>query len=514
MRVKFNWRNPFAIFGLVLLWRVALLAFTAQPIPANDSFGYDGAVIHFLNGGNYCNPSLATVFPISGTEVYSMYPPGYQIALLAWMKIFGCSVLSVMTLHLVLFALAGAVVLMMVRQFFPPAISYVPAVLLFFGFTFGDRPESLAYVFGLAGLWSLMRQGTSANVPFHGVMMTGILLLALFTSPIVGAYFFGVGFVFTALLWLRQKQVKTFIPFFAAGILFMLAVLLVAKFQPRWWAGFMESAAQQSVVSNGFHIPTAIDLFKFARTAPVFVLALLFVPLALRQRKTWLNSSEVWPWMVIAVFLVGWGMVVASLTILAPNYVSFVMFTQVLLAVGLLAMARQYLPKMETVLRIALFVCVLGVSVRGIGLTTWGAACASKNSYADTRAILQAELKPFTTNNAPVLIGSAFLYQAAEIGVRNPVHCDWYYDHAHWTNGATFAAMSRLQPTKLVLTQFDYYRSFEPLVGELKQATNLVSVTVRDFAKVRTPDSMPSLQRVVQHLSWAPVIVDLEWKAP
>jgi hypothetical protein len=40
----------------------------------------------------------------------------------------------------------------------------------------------------------------------------------------------------------------------------------------------------------------------------------------------------------------------------------------------------------------------------------------------------------------------------------------------------------------------------------------MVDIHVRNLAQVRSPDSMPSLQRVLQHISWAPVIVDLDWK--
>ena len=72
----------------------------------------------------------------------------------------------------------------------------------------------------------------------------------------------------------------------------------------------------------------------------------------------------------------------------------------------------------------------------------------------------------------------------------------------------------RLKPVKLVLTQFDYYRSFLPVLEQLRGKSDLVKITVRDQAAVRTPDSIPSFQRVVQHISWAPVVVDLDWQNP
>jgi hypothetical protein len=65
-----------------------------------------------------------------------------------------------------------------------------------------------------------------------------------------------------------------------------------------------------------------------------------------------------------------------------------------------------------------------------------------------------------------------------------------------------------------VLTQFDYYRSFVTPLGKLRQRPELVEIHMRDLAGVRVPDAIASLHRVVQHISWAPVIVDLNWKSP
>src|ERR1700693_685396 len=95
-------RSLCLIFVFVLVWRVGLLVFTAQPIPANDAFFFDGAVVNWLRHGHYFNPSLAVPFPISGHVLYSAYPPLYQGVLAVWMMVFGTSVLSAMALHLAL----------------------------------------------------------------------------------------------------------------------------------------------------------------------------------------------------------------------------------------------------------------------------------------------------------------------------------------------------------------------------------------------------------------------------
>lgn len=514
--MNFNARGPYFILGIVLLWRVSLLVFTAQPIPANDAFGYDGAVVHYLQTGHYFNPPLALVFPISGQQVFSMYPPGYQAVLLPWMETFGTSVISAMALHLVLFALAAWLTVVMVQKYFPSGGGYALAAWLLFGFTFGDRPEDLAYVFGLASLWLVLRQ--ISNINKSGANAGGIvvlLLLTLYTSPIPGAYFFGVGFLASGMAWCRQRRAVLIIPFVVAAAAFVFITWLIAWKEPLWWAGFMESSRQQSVVTSGLHAPHLLDLMKLVRTVPVFLLALLMLPWIVARRRNlreFAGGNEAWFYLLAGIMVAGWGLLLADLTLLAANYVTYVLFTQVMLAAGLIALAPKIFPGREKRLRCVLVFCVVLVSVRAIGMTTWGAACAVKNSYWRTQETLHSELQPFTKTNTPVLVSSAYLYSAAEFKVGNAIDCGWYFDHAHWMNNAEMNALIRLKPAKLVVTQFDYYRSFAPLVEELRARPELVAVTVRDQAAVPTPDSIPPLRRVVQHISWAPVIVDLDWK--
>ena len=141
-------------------------------------------------------------------------------------------------------------------------------------------------------------------------------------------------------------------------------------------------------------------------------------------------------------------------------------------------------------------------------------ACAWKNSYWQTRSEIRTEFAPFKESDAPVVVSSAFLYTALESGVRHPIHSDWYYDRVLTAPDADFDGMVSLRPPKLVLTQFDYYRGFVTLLDKLRQHPDLVTFQVRDFAALRPPDSISSLQRVVQHISWAPVVVDLNWNSP
>jgi hypothetical protein len=540
------------VLAVVLWWRILLLIFTVQPIPSSDAFGYDGAGINFLHGGTYCNPSLARLFPISGREVYAGYPPVYQAALLLWMKLFGAGMISAMLLHLALFALSGYFTLALIQRYFPAGAGYALVALLLFGFTFVDRPDSLAYVFGLGSLWLVARQISfppasgggdgppplAASVSSRGravptpapnnvqprlgtiqrlgeaIGLSLVLFLGLYTSVIIGAYFFGAGFLACAAACIWRRNLYWFAPFIGAAGLFAMITMAIVSWEPLWWAGFLESARQQSVQSKGLHLPHGADLLKLIRTVPVFVLGVACLPLLVVQRKEIFSQPSVWLALVIGIFAMGWVLLTGAVTLLAADYVSFAAFSQILLAAGLVALVRQYRPQREGWLRLALVGCVLLVSVRALGITTWGAACAWKNSYQSTQTVLGAELAPFANTNQPVVLSSAFLYRAADLGVKNPINCDWYFDHAHWTNNAQLAGLIQCQPSKLVLTQFDYYRSFEPVLEQLRQRPELVEVQIQNLAALRPPDAIPALQRVVQHISWAPVIVDLHWKPP
>ena len=508
--MKFNLRNPLTVLGLVLLWRLGLLLFTAQPIPANDAFFYDGAVVNWLQHGHYCNPAIADLFPISGTQVFSAYPPGYQAAVLAWMSVFGTSVISAMALHLALFAVSGWLVLAIVSRFFPATPNYAFAALLFWGITFGDRPEDLAHVLGLASLLLVVRHlaGHGGWKPAAAVAL--LLLAALYTSPIPGALYFGIGLTTAALAWLGHRRSVVLAPFVAAAALFAAVTVAITRLEPLWWAGFMEVARQQSVVTTGFHRPSGIDLLKLFRTAPVFILSLGLAPLVLARWRQ--LGGDPWLRLTAGIFVAGWGLLVADMTLIAPDYVGYVALSQIILTAGLLALMEKCFPARRRAGQVLLLGCAVLVSVRAAGMTTWGVACAWKNGPAGTRAALRAELEPFTRTNTPVFLSSAYLYGAMQSGVQYPIYADWYFNHSTWTNHAELNGLVRFKPAKLVLTQFDYYRSFVRVLADLRQHPELATFQVRDRAALRTPDSIPSLQRVVQHISWAPVIVDLEWK--
>jgi hypothetical protein len=85
--------RPGFVFVLAFAWKIVLFVLSAQPVPANDAFFYDGAVVNLLLHGKYVNPALALALPISGTRVFSAYPPLYQGVLWLWMSWFCTSAL-------------------------------------------------------------------------------------------------------------------------------------------------------------------------------------------------------------------------------------------------------------------------------------------------------------------------------------------------------------------------------------------------------------------------------------
>jgi len=510
--MKLILKNPFWVFGLVVLWRVLLLVFTAQPIPANDAFFFDGPVVNCLLNGHYINPAAAEVMQVSGHQVYSAYPPFYQAVLFLWMSVFGTSALAAMWLHLFLFVISGCLVLAIIRKLFPPLTSFAPALVFFFGMTFMDRPDDLGHTLGLLSLW-LVACMISENSSWKTHAFLGLVLFStLYSSVMVGAVYFGMGFLAVTAAWWSQRRHAMFVPFAVATGLFVVVTSAIAMFAPLWWQGFLENSAQTPIRTLGIRTPHLLDVLKLIRTAPLFLLAAALLPFVFgRVRRL---AFEPWLVMLAGVFLMGLVTIVATMTIISPDYTTYLLFAQVILAVGMLVLVEKLYPGLKGGLCLALLACALLISIRAIGMTTWGAACAWKNSYGHTQETLRVELAPFAKTNLPVIISSAYLYQAFNVGTQRPIHYDWFYNHATAATQSDLAKLIVLRPSKLILTQFDYYRSGAELLDRLRRSSAAVEVHVRDQALVRPPDAIPSLQRVVQHISWAPVIVDLEWKTP
>ncbi|MDB6065756.1 MAG: hypothetical protein JWR26_1964 [Pedosphaera sp.] len=517
-----KFRNaPWLVFALVFAWKIALFAFSAQPVPSDDAFFYDGPVVNKLLGGGYFNPSIAPALPISGTQVFSAYPPLYQAALWGWMNVFGTSVISAMAMHLVLFGCYLLVVLAILRRLHAPFWCFHFAGLFLLVLTFHDRPDSLAHVFGMLAVYSWLRSrgSLSARAPDpHANRWTWLMVLfaiaTLCTSLQIGAiYFLWVWVGMLATVFLARER----FPLIPMSVMTLVPIALVAlvKFQfPHLWAGFLEHARQTPSLT-GWRVPYFEELLKVARNAPGILLVAVLFPLTWLKRR---NAPQTFPAIGYELFLISaltaaLVVVVACLVLVTANMVAIAGYLQPLVVAAYLAWcAANFTSQRPIRLQAAAFAlaALLG-SIRAIGMTTWGLACAADVGYPSANRRIESELANRGTNFKVVMSG-AYLYGASTHRDITLIHSDWMEPAKSDPPISDLQALVALRPQKLILTQFDYYRRYQAVLEKAKAEPSLKNIQVVNTATTRAPDSYHSLQKVVQHISWAPVIVDLTWQ--
>ena len=514
-----KYRNaPWLVFALVLTWKALLFAVSAQPVPSNDAFFYDGAVVHQLLHGGYYNPSLVLALPISGAQVFSAYPPLYQAVLWAWMSLFGTSVISAMALHLVLFAAYALVVLAILRRLRMPVwcIHIAGAFLLLL--TFHDRPDSLAHLLGMLAVYAWVRSRRSLagveNLSVWAWLGTLFVILTLCTSLQIGAIYFLWLWLGTIATSLAGKEEFPLLPMAALVIVPIALVALVRIEFPLWWNGFMEHALQTPSLT-GWRMPELGDVLKVARTAPGILLVALALPWSWLKQHNNVPTAQYarFELTLIPSLLGGLAVVAACLFFVTANMVAIANYLQpVVVACYLAFCGVLFSGKRWLRLQIAgLCLAALVGSIRAVGMSTWGVVCAVDMGYRPAIRRVEAEL----SNHAPgatMVVSSAFLYEAAKHDDITVIHSDWMERAKANPPISDLQAMVALKPGKLILTQFDYYRRYQATLAQLKSEPSLKEMRIEDTARVRPPDSYPSLQRVVQHVSWAPIIVTLSWR--
>lgn len=494
---------PGITFGLFLAWKVILLGFTAQPVPANDSFFYDGPVVNYLLHGKYCNPSLSQVLPISGTEVFSAYPPLYQAVLLGWMKCFGTSALAVMWLHVTLLAIFSLVVLRMFHWLRVPGAAVNLAGLFLFGITFHDRPDTLAHVLGALAMLAVVRGWFWPAAVF--------LLLTFATSlQIGGIYLLWVGLLTTGTTWLRITRFPWGAALTFAGTLAGL-VALVKFGHPQLWAGFQEHLRMTPTVT-GLRLPILDDCLKVARTAPGILFVLMIMAWRAAHGQLGREALRRSPSLLLALggALAALALLGGCLTVLSANTIHIVGFLQPVIVASFLA-GMSLTPQSPALARkhwLPTLAAALLVSIRAVGQTTWGVACARDVSYAAAQTRIKLELDS-TPVASTVWAASAFLYETARHTNVTWLHSDWPASSAepNWER----RALERLKPAKLFLTQFDYHRRYATVLAEFQHLHPEVRLQITNLARVQPPDASPRFRKVVQHISWAPVIVEFSW---
>jgi hypothetical protein len=531
MLVSRFWSRAGAVFALVYVWKIVLLLLTAQPVPMSDAFFYDGPVVNWLLNGSYTNPSLALVLPISGTKVFSAYPPLYQAVLLGWMTLFGPSAISAVAFHAALFGIYLLLLLAILRRLEAPVWAVHVAGAFLLGMTFHDRPDTLATVFGMAAVYAWIRSrpglaGASAAWPSSGWpwAMAAFVSLTFCTSLQVGAIYLSLVWFGALLMAMVGKGSLPWAPLLAtlAGPA-ALAALVVLAF-PEYWAGFREHAGATPALL-GLGVPSAGDLLRTLRTVPGVLVAACLVPwlclkgrdhstgaLGVRGLAPWASTPRV---LTLAATVVAAGVVLVSTfsTLLSPS-AHVTAYLQPLVVAGCLAWAAVAGFAEPRQLRALLWLLLAAAGVgwiRPIGMTTWGLACARDAGYGKSVERVRTELANCGPGDTAVL-SAAYLYEAARHKEIRAIHCDWLLRYQWQRRNGAWDGLRAARPAKLILTQFDYYRQFQPVLAQLEARPDLVELRTANTAGIPAPDSSRSLQRVVQNISWAPVIVSFQWK--
>jgi len=498
---------------LIFAWKIALLVFSAQPIPSNDAFFYDGPVVNFLLNGRYINPSLTLALPISGTQVFCAYPPLYQGVLLAWMFVCGTSAFSAIAFHIVLFGGCLLLLFGIFRKLLVPPWCAGMGALFLFVLTFHDRPDTLAHLFGLAAIYSWSRHSLSPSVKAQSLVAI-LCILAIATSLQLGAVYICVVWVATLGASLLLRENFLVLPMLAT-ILVPIALVAWVRFGfPLWWTGFLEHA-RQTPSFTGLRIPRLVELLKILRTAPGIICTVFFLPLLLRRWKSILQQprhNQLLGILLLSSTIASLGVIAASMFFWTPNAVFMTCFLQPLIVAGCLTVTPLFVhrPRMLSVQTAAFIGLAALGAIRAIGMTTWGLACAHDFGYSAAIQEVSTELE--NVGEEPVVLSSAYLYEAARHPNVRAIHSDWLAPASRDEPNHDLAGLIKLKPAKLILTQFDYYRRYRNVCAALQARPELVSLQVADAAHLRTPDSFKSIQQVIQHISWAPVVVTMSWK--
>jgi hypothetical protein len=514
---------PWLVFALVFAWKIALFLLSSQPVPSNDAYFYDGAVVNQLLHGGYFNPSIARVLPISGTEVFSAYPPLYQGLLWLWMSMFGTSALSAMALHLVLFGGYTMVVYLILKRIQCPVWCFHLAGCYLLLLTFHDRPDSLAHLLGMLGIYAWIcsrRVFNNGAAPARATAclwsMALLTILALCTSLQIGAIYLLWIWLGILVTTLAGKDTFPTLPM-AATIIIPAALVLTVKFgHPHLWTGFLEHARQTPSLT-GWRLPAIGDVLKVLRTTPGICLVAVFLPWTWFKQHNDIEHIKYarHEFVLVPALLAALAVVVACLFVLTPNAVAIANYLQPVIVASYLAFCATILPdRLGQRLQVAcLSLAVLIGSARAIGMSTWGLACATDVSYSSATRLVETELDALPPGTE-VVISSPYLYAAAKHNELSLIHSDWMGKAWAVPPLTDLTALKALRPRKMILSQFDYYRRHEPVLEELEKEPGLCEVSITNTARIPAPDSYPPLRRVIQHISWAPIIVDLNWHNP
>jgi len=350
--------------------------------------------------------------------------------------------------------------------------------------------------------------------PRGGAWLTGLALILAFCASlqIGGVYSLWCGLVVIGDAWMGKRR----FPWAAAiaGGLMLVGLVALVKFgYPQLWTGFQEHARSTPSVT-GWRVPRVVEMLKAVRTAPGVLavgVAMAWAVLRGRAAGTTLKNS---PAGVVAFSgaLAAMALISVSFVFLTANTIHIANYIQPVVVGGFLSPGL-FFSNSQKASR-AVLTLFLGLSlvtgVRAIGMTIWGVICARDMSYAEATKRVRAEVDTLVSGGT-VIASAAYLYDLASRTNITWIHSDWPAPpdaREQWES----RALVKLRPAKIIVTQFDFYRRYGLITEQLKSQSELVSLRVSNTAGVPSPDSFPKIQRILQHVSWAPVIVDLTWK--
>jgi len=283
---------------------------------------------------------------------------------------------------------------------------------------------------------------------------------------------------------------------------------------PRLWAGFTEHVRETPSIM-GFRGLDVLDitincLFKILRTAPgalsVSALVILLVVGADHygvRKLRWIEHPFLLSCLVMESLLIGMAFL-CRMEALAL----WIAYLQPLVVASASAVIIQLGVFNRTRYLVFMFALATVTAIRAVGMSTWGVACARDVSYAEAVRQVRLSLDSCPPESTAIL-SAAYLYEGMSHRQVRMLHADWLASYRKPYNLAE--RLWSLKPKELILTQFDYWRNFKPLLDLLQAHPEIVSVRVRNCAKVPAPDQYPVLQKVVQHVAWAPVFVEFSW---
>ena len=516
--------RPWLIFAVFYVWKIALFLVAGQPIPGGDAYFYDGAVINRLLHGGYFNPTIVASYPIDGGQLFSANPPFYQAVLLGWMSVFGTEVASQMALHLFLMGLYTLLLLLILRRLQTPVWCMHLAGGFLFALTFHDRPDTVAQMLGMLATYAWIRSRrifapsaggvTAGQSRFWTWVMAVSVVLCLATSLQIGGTYFMLVLLGTAAAVYMGGERFPFAPMAVMLVVPPLLVWLVKNKFPLAWAGFQENVSQNTSFLTGWHRPNWPAVLKVLRTVPAILLVAGLVSWTSMRRPRQL-AKALWtgPGLVLSLsLLAAISVSVLCLTMFQTELVLFVVsYLQPLVVATYLALAGRLAPESNGLRwqTAGFSLMILICAVRAAGMSTWGLACSWDVSRSAATHRVRQELQRQPPHSS-VAVSSAFLYEAVQATNVTAIHSDYVSRSMILYNDGD--ALLFIRPTQLILTQFDYYRRYEPVIEHLKTDPHVRSIHVENTARIRPPDSYRLWRQVVQQISWAPVIIDFSWQ--